>query len=287
MGGARLLRHRAGALALPPEPAAGAPPLLMGVVNVTPDSFSDGGRHLDPAEAVLAALRLAAEGAAILDIGGESSRPGHEPVTVETEWARVAPVLEALAGRPGLPPISIDTTKAEVARRALAAGAAIVNDIWGFRRDPGLAEVTAEAGAACVLMHNRDRIVPEDDIVAVMLRAFEDSLAVARRAGIGEDRIVLDPGLGFGQSHAQNFSAIAGIGRLKAAFGLPVLVGASRKSFIGRLFEPQPPTAERLPGTLAAHLAAAARGADILRVHDVAAHVQALRVAGAIERGGP
>ena len=286
--GARVLRHRAGTLALDPAPPAGrASPLLMGVVNVTPDSFSDGGLHLAPADAVAGALRLAAEGAAILDIGGESSRPGHEAVTVEAEWARVAPVLEVLAGRPGLPPLSIDTTKAAVARRALAAGAAIVNDVWGFQRDPDLAAATAEAGAACVLMHNRDRIVPEDDIVEVMLRFFEASLAIARRAGIAEDAIVLDPGIGFGQSHAQNFSAIAGIGRLKAAFGLPVLVGASRKSFIGRLFEPPPPPSERLPGTLAAHLAAAAQGAEILRVHDVAAHVQALRVAAAIARGGP
>jgi dihydropteroate synthase len=285
---ARVLRHSAGALALDPAaPAGGASPLLMGVVNVTPDSFSDGGRHLDPADAVAGALRLATEGAAILDVGGESSRPGHEPVDAETEWARVAPVLEALSARPDLPPVSIDTTKAEVARRALAAGAAIVNDIWGFQRDPDLAAVTAEAGAGCVLMHNRDRIVPEDDIVEVMLRFFETSLAIARRAGIAEEAIVLDPGLGFGQSHAQNFHALAGIGRLKAAFGLPVLVGASRKSFIGRLFEPQPPPSERLPGTIAAHLAAAARGADILRVHDVSAHAQALRVAGAIERGGP
>jgi dihydropteroate synthase len=274
--GARLLRHRAGALAL------GATPALMGVVNVTPDSFSDGGRHLDPAAAVEAALRLAAEGAAILDIGGESSRPGHAPISVETEWARVAPVLDALAERPGLPPISIDTTKDAGARRALAAGASIVNDIWGFQREPGLAEAAADAGAACVLMHNRGRIVPEEDIVEAMLRFFEASLAIARRAGLRDEAIVLDPGIGFGKSDPQNLAALLSPDRLRAAFGLPVLVGASRKSFIGRMFAPQPPPAERLPGTLAAHLAAAAAGADILRVHDVAAHVQALAVARAL-----
>jgi dihydropteroate synthase len=269
----RLLQHRTGTLTL------GERTLVMGIVNVTPDSFADGGVHFRAEDAIAGALRMAAEGADILDIGAESTRPGHTPISAEEEWARVEPVLESLAasGIP-LPPISIDTTKPEVARRALQARAAIVNDIWGFQRDPALAEVTAEFGAAAVLMHNRESIDAAIDIVDDMLRFFERSLEIARCAGVKDERIVLDPGIGFGKSHPQQFEAVAAIPKLKA-LGFPVLLGVSRKSFIGRLFDPQPPTGERLPGTIAANAIGVLAGADIVRVHDVAAHVQAMRVA--------
>jgi dihydropteroate synthase len=274
----RLLHHRTGTLTL------GERTLVMGIVNVTPDSFADGGVHFKAEDALKGALRMAAEGADILDIGGESTRPGHTPISAEEEWARVEPVLESLAasGIP-LPPISIDTTKAEVARRAFRTRAAIVNDIWGFRRDPDLPAVTAESGAAAILMHNRESVDAAIDIVADMLRFFERSLEIARRAGVKEERIVLDPGIGFGKSHAQQFEAIAAVPRLKA-LGFPVLIGVSRKSFIGRLFDPQPPPGERLPGTIAANAVGVFSGADIVRVHDVAAHVQAMRVADALRR---
>ena len=277
MAEARLLHHRTGTLTL------GGRTLVMGVVNVTPDSFSDGGVHFAPEDAVAGALRMAAEGADILDLGGESTRPGHSGISAEEEWARVRPVLEGLAQAEARPPISIDTTKAAVARRAVAAGAAIVNDVWGYRRDPELAHVAAETGAAAVLMHNRDSLDGSLDIVDDMLRFFERSLAVARGAGLPDDRIVLDPGIGFGKTLAQQFQAIAGLPRLKS-LGFPVLLGVSRKSFIGRLFDPPPEAAARLPGTIAANTFGVLAGADIVRVHDVAAHVQALRVLGELRR---
>ncbi|HKH32576.1 MAG TPA: dihydropteroate synthase [Beijerinckiaceae bacterium] len=256
----------------------------MGIVNVTPDSFADGGVHFRAEDAIAGALRMAAEGADILDIGAESTRPGHTPISAEEEWARLEPVLESLAvsGIP-LPPISIDTTKAEVARRALRARAAIVNDIWGFQRDRDLPAVAAEFGAAAVLMHNRESIDASIDIADDMLRFFERSLDTARRAGVKDERIVLDPGIGFGKSHAQQFEAIAALPRIKA-LGFPVLLGVSRKSFIGRLFDPQPPAGERLPGTVAANAIGVMAGADIVRVHDVAAHVQAMGVADRLRR---
>ena len=276
----RPFRHRTGTLVL------GERTRVMGIVNVTPDSFSDGGLHERPAAAVAAALRMADEGADLLDIGGESTRPGHVPIPAEEEWARIAPVFAALAaaGRP-LPPISLDTGKAEVAAQALAAGASIVNDIWGFQRDPGLASVAAENGAGAILMHNRETIDGSIDILADVPRFLEHAVATARRAGVAEDRIVLDPGIGFGKTLAQNYQLIAALPRLRAELGFPILLGASRKSFIGRLFEPQPPPPARLPGTLAANaFAVALGGADIIRVHDVAEHVQAVRVLDALRQ---
>lgn len=267
----RALPHRTGTLTL------GERTLVMGVLNVTPDSFSDGGLHHRPAAAVAGALRLAAEGADLLDLGAESTRPGHIPVDAEEEWARLGPVLAALRGLP-VPPLSVDTSKAGVAARALEAGASLVNDVWGFRRDPDLARVTSEAGAAAVLMHNREAADPGLDIVADVLEGLSRSVEVALRAGVAESRIVLDPGIGFGKTLDQNYQVLGALPRL-AALGLPLLVGASRKSLIGRLFDPEPPPAERLPGTLALHSAAVLGGAAIVRAHDVAAHVQALRVA--------
>lgn len=254
---------------------------VMGILNVTPDSFSDGGRH--DAAPVARGAALVAEGAAILDIGGESTRPGFVPVPAEEEWRRIAPAVEALAAT--LPaPISVDTTKSEVARRALAAGAAIVNDVWGFQGDPGMAEVVARADAGAVLMHNRGSVDPTLDIADDMLRFFERSLALAERAGVRRGRLALDPGIGFGKTQDQQIAAIRAVGRLRAAFGLPVLVGLSKKRFLGHITGA--PVARRGVETVAANLAAAAAGASIFRVHDVAEHVAALKVFGAVHRAG-
>jgi dihydropteroate synthase len=272
------LRHRTGTLAL------GERTLVMGVVNVTPDSFSDGGVNFDPGTAVAAALRMTLEGADLVDIGGESSRPGHVVIPAEEEWKRVRPVLAGLAeaGAP-LPPVSIDTWKADVARQGLAAGASIVNDVWGFQRDPAIAHVAAETGAAAILMHNRDSVDSAIDIVADILRFLERSLTIARAAGIPDERIVLDPGIGFGKTVEQSYQAVAALPRLKA-LGFPVLLGLSRKALIGRIFEPEAPATARLPGTIAANSFGALKGADIVRVHDVKEHVQAMRVIDALRR---
>ena len=256
----------------------GARVLVMGIVNVTPDSFSDGGDHLAPADAVAAARRLAAEGADILDLGAESSRPCHDEIEATDEWDRLAPVFEGLGvGAEDLPPVSIDTWKAEVARRAVTAGASIVNDVWGFQRDPAIATVTAESGAACILMHNRETVDSTVSIVDEILRFLERSIGIARSAGVTDDRIVLDPGLGFGKTHAQSFAALAALPRLRT-LGFPILVGLSRKRFAGSMVEPLPPPKERWPGTLTGNVYAALAGADIIRVHDVAPHVQAVRM---------
>ena len=256
-------------------------PLVMGVLNVTPDSFSDGGRFLDPAAAIAQAQRLAAEGADILDVGAESSRPYGNAVAVplDEERARLAPILPAVVAL-GIP-VSIDTMKAAVAAWALQAGAAIVNDVWGLQRDPDMAHVVAGHGAPVIVMHNREAADPMIDIVADVTAFFERSLDIAARAGIPPERIVLDPGIGFGKTPEQSLTCIA---RLDAwrGFGLPLLVGASRKRFIHSIVPSEP--AERLGGSLAAHLLAVENGAAIIRVHDVAPTVQALAVAAAIRR---
>ena len=256
-------------------------PLIMGVLNVTPDSFSDGGRFLDPAAAIAQAQRLAAEGADILDIGAESTRPygNAVAVTLEEERSRLSGILPAVVAL-GVA-VSIDTMKAAVAAWALEAGAAIVNDVWGLQRDPDMARVVAEHHAPVIVMHNRDVADPSIDIVADVTAFFERSLDIAARAGIPRERVVLDPGIGFGKTPEQSLICIA---RLEAwrGFGLPLLVGASRKRFIHSIV-PSEPT-ERLGGSLAAHLAAVENGAAIIRVHDVAPTVQALAVAAAIRR---
>jgi dihydropteroate synthase len=276
---------------LSPRPAPGAGllralmakgrPLVMGVLNVTPDSFSDGGRFLDPAAAIAQAQRLAVEGADILDIGAESSRPYGNAVAVplDEERARLAPILSAVVEL-GIP-VSIDTMKATIAAWALESGAAIVNDVWGLQRDPDMAHVVAGHEAPIIVMHNRDAADPRIDIVADVTAFFERSLVIAARAGIALERIVLDPGIGFGKTPEQSLTCIA---RLDAwrGFGLPLLVGASRKRFIHSIVPSEP--AERLGGSLAAHLLAIENGAAIIRVHDVAPTVQALAVAAAIRR---
>ena len=251
---------------------------VMGILNVTPDSFSDGGRYAGPGAALGQARAMVEAGAAIIDVGGESTRPGFVPVSAEEELARVEPVLRALG--PAFPvPISIDTTKPGVARRAVELGAVMVNDIWGFQGDPGMAAAVAETGAAAVLMHNRKEHDGAIDIVDDMRRFFDHSLALAERAGVPRRLLLLDPGIGFGKTPPQQLAALAGVGRL-SHYGLPILVGVSRKSFLGRLTGAGPEG--RLIETIAANLAAARRGARVFRVHDVAEHVAALKVFDAI-----
>ncbi|MGN8093252.1 dihydropteroate synthase [Methylobacterium sp. 22177] len=263
-------------------PALGGRTLVMGILNVTPDSFSDGGLFAGEAEAVTQAERLVAEGAAILDVGGESTRPGHVPVPAEEEQARVVPVIRAVA--PRLPvPISIDTYKASTARVALEAGARIVNDVWGLQREPDIATVAAAHGAPVIIMHNRETIEPDLDIVADMLAFFERSLAIAHRAGLVDSEIVLDPGVGFGKTWNQHLDALRRLPEIRA-LGFPVLVGVSRKSLLGRLHDRETRPADRLHGSIAAHAVAATLGADIVRVHDVAAHIDAMRVVDAVMR---
>lgn len=256
-------------------------PLVMGVVNVTPDSFSDGGQFLDPQTAIAHARRLAGEGTDILDVGAESTRPygGTVRVPLEEERARLAPVLAEVIAL-GVP-VSVDTLKAAVAAWALDLGAAIVNDVWGLQRDPDMARVVAERGVPVIIMHNRETADPTIDIVADVTAFFQCSLDIAARAGIARERIVLDPGIGFGKTAEQSLICIA---RLDAwrSFGLPLLVGASRKRFIHSVAPSDP--MDRLGGSLAAHLLAVENGAAIVRVHDVAPTVQALTVAAAIRR---
>lgn len=256
---------------------AGAPPLLMGIVNVTPDSFSDGGRFSTIDTAITHGNRLVDDGASIIDIGGESTRPGHRPIEANVEKARVLPVIKALNGLPV--PISIDTMKAEVASAALQAGARIVNDVWGLQRDRNMADIIAEHKAGIIITHNRDETDGAIDILAEVKAFLSRSIEIALSAGIAPARIALDPGLGFGKTHEQNLHLISAIGRLQA-LGFPLLIGLSRKSFIGRIIDR--PVTERGYGTLAANLLAARRGADILRVHDVAHTRDGLAVEAAI-----
>ena len=252
--------------------------LIMGIINVTPDSFSDGGSYAGAKAAVAAGQQMVTEGADIVDVGGESTRPGHQQVTADEEMARAIPVVEALAKEISIP-VSIDTYKAKVAERALRAGARIVNDVWGLQREPDIAKAAASAGAAVVVMHNREQIDASLDIVTEMNSFFGRSLDIAQKAGVRDDQIVLDPGIGFGKSPEQNLSALKRLDELQN-LGYPILLGVSRKSFINRLYPSKPK--ERLPGTIAANSAGVLSGVAIIRVHDVAAHAQAVRVLDAI-----
>ena len=251
----------------------------MGVVNVTPDSFSDGGRFLEPRRAIEHAQRLVAAGADILDIGAESTRPygGAVAVSREEELRRLTPVLPDVIGL-GVP-VSIDTMKASVASVALDAGASIVNDVWGLQRDPEMARVVAEHAVPVIIMHNRDAADPAIDIMADIAAFFDRSLDIAQRAGIPREAIVLDPGIGFGKTPQQSITAVARLGELKS-FGCPLLIGASRQRFIDAE-SPAPPD-QRIGGSIASHLIAVENGAAVVRTHDVAETVQALRVAAAI-----
>jgi dihydropteroate synthase len=257
-------------------------PVLMGVVNVTPDSFSDGGLYLDADAAVEHGERLAAEGADILDVGGESTRPGSEGVPAEEELRRVLPVVEGLASGPK---VSIDTTKAVVARAALDAGASIVNDVSAFRFEPELAGLVADAGADCCLMHmlGEPRTMQEDprygDVVDDVKSFLEERLAFAVGEGVPEQRVWLDPGIGFGKTAEHNLQLLRRLDEI-VAIGRPVVVGTSRKSFLGKLTGGRPED-DRLAGTIATNVVALERGASVFRVHDVAQVRDALLVAAA------
>jgi len=258
-------------------------PSVLGVVNVTPDSFSDGGLFLDPERAVEQARRLVGEGAALVDVGGESTRPGSRGVSADEELVRVVPVLEALAGLP----VSIDTSKAEVARRAIELGAVMVNDVTALRADPDLAGVVAESGAYLCLMHmlGEPRTMQDDprydDVVSEVAAFLEERLALVVRAGVPEERICLDPGIGFGKTVEHNLELLSRLDEI-VALGRPVLVGASRKRFLGRILgDPEALTGPVMAGVAVAVLAFE-RGASIFRVHDVREHVEALTAARAV-----
>ncbi len=255
-------------------------PAVMGVLNVTPDSFSDGGKFLAPGQALAQARRLIADGADIIDIGAESTRPygGAQPVSAAMELRRLQPVLAEIVAL-GVP-VSIDSMKAEVVAWALDHGAAIANDVWGLQRDGEMAALLAARNAPVIVMHNRDRADPSIEIMRDIAGFFERSLDIAARAGLARENIVLDPGIGFGKTQEQSLIALERLDELKS-FGLPLLVGASRKVFIASVSPSEPQ--QRLGGSIAAHLAAARRGAGIIRTHDVAETVQALRVLAAIE----
>jgi dihydropteroate synthase len=256
----------------------------MGVVNVTPDSFSDGGVNLRPEDAVASARRMLEEGAAIVDVGGESTRPGSEPVSVDEELRRVVPVLDAIGKEL---PVSIDTAKAEVAQRALGLGAELVNDVTALRGDPGMAEVVAQSGAYLCLMHmlGEPRTMQQDprydDVVSDIKAFLEERLATAVEAGIPEERICLDPGIGFGKTVEQNFELVRRLDEL-TALGRPLMVGFSRKSSLGRILGEPEATTGPLSASIATAVAAYERGATILRVHDVREHVEALTAAQAV-----
>ena len=261
--------------------------LIMGILNVTPDSFSDGGQFLNLDKALAHAEQMIAEGADIVDVGGESTRPGGEPVSIDEEIERVVPVIKALTQRTDTP-ISVDTTKSEVARAALDAGAAIVNDISALRFDFYIADAVARAGAGLVLMHSRGtpatmhRLPPVADIMEEVTSSLRASVHMAERRGVKRESIVIDPGIGFGKTQQQNLELIAKLDQLIAAFpDYPLLIGTSRKSFIGRILG-DAPTEERLHGTMATITTAILRGAHIVRVHDVNAAVQTIRVSDAI-----
>ena len=266
--------------------------LIMGILNVTPDSFSDGGQFVTLDTALAHAEKMIAEGADIIDVGGESTRPGGEPVSVEEEIARVVPLIDALVARSNVP-ISVDTTKSEVARAALDAGAVIVNDISALRFDFYVADAVARAGAGLVLMHSRGtpatmhRLPPVADIMHEVTHSLRASINMAERRGVKRESIVIDPGIGFGKSQEQNLELIAKLDQLIAAFPeLPILIGTSRKSFIGRILAdesgtPAPPE-DRVHGTMATITTAILKGAHIVRVHDVKATNDVIRITQSI-----
>ena len=254
-------------------------PVIMGILNVTPDSFSDGGQFIDPASAIEHARRMIKGGAHVIDVGGESTRPyaGAKSATLEEELGRLHPVLPGLIEL-GVP-VSIDTMKPEVALWAVGLGVHMINDVWGLQRDPNMARVAAESGVPVVVMHNRYKADPTINIISDINAFFAHSIDIATRAGIPRDSIVLDPGIGFGKTPEQSMQAIARLDAFKK-FGMPILVGASRKRFINEV-SPSEPT-ERLAGSIAAHTMAFLNGATIIRTHDVADTLQAMRIAAAL-----
>ena len=254
-------------------------PAVMGVLNITPDSFSDGGQFVAPERALAQARRMIAEGADIIDIGAESTRPyGAQPVSADEELNRLQPILAGVVSL-GVP-VSIDSMKSAVVEWALDAGAVIANDVWGLQRDPAMAGLLAARHSPVIVMHNRDHVDANIDIMKDIAAFFTRSLDIAAKAGVSLGNIVLDPGIGFGKTPEQSITALARLNEL-GAFGLPLLVGASRKRFISSVVPSEPD--QRLGGSIAAHLAAAKGGVRIIRTHDVSETVQALRVAAAIE----
>jgi dihydropteroate synthase len=256
--------------------------LLMGILNVTPDSFSDGGAFFDSAAAMSQAKRMEAEGADILDVGGESTRPGAIPVSAQDEAGRVLSVLPDLCAA-GSRTVSVDTYKAWVARAAADAGAVIINDVWGMTRDANMAQAVADTGCAVVVTYNRGVAASDLNLIDDMRAFFNRAFVTARDAGVPREHVLLDPGVGFGKTWEQNFGVLARLDVL-LDYGVPVLVGASRKSFIGKLLDRD--VDDRLTGSLAAGLASVQRGASILRVHDVGAHADALKMWRAIDEAG-
>jgi dihydropteroate synthase len=262
----------------------GSPIPIMGIVNVTPDSFSDGGAYATRDAAVEHGISLAAQGAAILDIGGESTRPGAVVVAADEELSRVIPVIAGLHGRVATP-ISVDTMKARVAAAAIEAGASIVNDVWGLQYDREMARVVADTGAAVVLMHNRTSVDPELDIVADVLAFLVRSIDLALAAGVADHRLLIDPGFGFGKTKAQNLELVRRLREL-TVLGCPILLGVSRKSTFAAVTGQKIP-AKRMAASVAAGIVGVMNGAAVLRVHDVAAHVEAMQVLHAIAAEPP
>lgn len=255
---------------------------VMGILNVTPDSFSDGGDHNEVEAAITHALQMIEEGADIIDVGGESTRPGFAEVSAEEELKRVIPVIKALASHPNIQvPISIDTYKAEVARAALEAGAHMVNDVWGLQREPEIAKVAAEYNAPVIAMHNQNGTEYDQDIILSMIAFFENSIGIAKEAGLPDSHIFLDPGIGFGKTVEQNIEVMGRLTELHC-LGYPILLGTSRKSMIGKILDLPPK--ERVEGTVATNVLGVMQGMEIIRVHDVLAHVRAMKVTDAIVR---
>ena len=250
---------------------------IMGILNVTPDSFSDGGKFNSLDKALYHAEEMINEGADIIDIGGESTRPGHQVITSEEEIARVVPVIEAVKSRFDIP-VSIDTYKGDVTLAALQAGADLVNDIWGFKHDYKVAELTAEYGAACCLMHNRNEAV-YDDFQKDFLKDMEECVAIARKAGVADDKIILDPGVGFGKTYEMNLEIINHLEILNT-LGFPVLLGTSRKSVIGNTLDL--PADQRVEGTLATTVFGVIKGSAFVRVHDIKENLRTIKMTKAI-----
>lgn len=248
---------------------------VMGIVNVTPDSFSGDGLDLDVAGAVEQGLLMVREGADMIDVGGESTRPGHTPVGADTEIARTEEVVKRLAGEAGVP-VSIDTSKLEVAEVAVRAGATVLNDVWGLTRSPEIADLAAATECALVVMHNQEGTTYAGDLMQEIKRFLRESVSRAMQAGVPKERVIVDPGIGFGKTAEHNWEVLRRLHELKA-LDQPILIGTSRKSFIGKLLDL--PVTDRVEGTIATVVAAALRGADIVRVHDVLQMTRAVRVA--------
>lgn len=254
---------------------------IMGILNITPDSFSDGGRFSQLDHAIEHAFELINQGADIIDVGGESTRPGHKEVSGEEELARVLPVVEKLRDLTAVP-VSVDTYKASVAKACLEAGASLINDVWGLQREPEIATVAAHYGVPVVAMHNQDGTAYSMDIMAAMKEFFEKTLEIAYKAGINQENMILDPGIGFGKTMEQNIEVMGRLSELKT-LGYPILLGTSRKSTIGRILDLPPD--QRVEGTLATTVLGIQQGVDIVRVHDVMQNRRAALVADAIVRG--